>query len=161
MWVPRDGAPQEISTVVDERMCCSTVLRVERLGNRYVAADMVYFNGRYVWETHTFAQRSVWLKQLLDAFHTSELAQIIHKDDLDPVPVRGWELYSNSPGMRGSYVPLPQMVPTKWMPTESPDIWKNLSGTLLEVKTLELLKRLRKNPIVPSRVLEGRVEILM
>lgn len=53
------------------------------------------------------------------------------------------------------------MVPMKWHPTEMPDVWRNASGHLLEVRTLEQAQRLRKNPIVQSRVHEGRVEILV
>ncbi len=63
--------------------------------------------------------------------------------------------------MTGFYDPLPQMVPMKWHPTEMPDVWKNATGHLLEVRTLEQAQRLRKNPIVQSRILEGRPEILV
>lgn len=160
-WIPREGDKEELSIVIDERMCCSTLLRAERLSaTTFVVADMLYLNGRYIWETHTFAQRSKWLFDLLEEFHTKELGHLLHKDSMEPVPIRGWEYYSNTPGMIGSYVPLPPMVPMKWSPTDQPDIWKNAAGITFRVRTLEEMKRLRKNPIVPSRILEGRVEIL-
>lgn len=160
-WIPREGPRQEISAVIDERMCCSTLLRAERLSpTRFLVADMLYLNGRYVWATHSFAQRSKWVRDLLAEFHTMELAELWHKDDVEPMPVRGWEHYTDSPGMAGCYEALPPMTPTKWRPTDHPDIWVNAAGHRLEVRTLELSKRLRKNPIIPSRFHEGRVEIL-
>jgi hypothetical protein len=58
-------------------------------------------------------------------------------------------------------VPLPPMVLTKWSPTEHPDVWVNARGERLEVRTLALSQRLRKNPVVPSRLFDGRVETLL
>ena len=160
-WIPREGVPEEISVVIDERMCCSTLFRVERLAKtRFVLADMIYLNGKHVWQTHSFAQRSDWIRHLLDDLHTRELCEFIHKDELHDVVVRGWEYYSESPGVQGGYIPLPPMVPMKWTPTESPDIWRNSSGNILEVRTLDLLKRLRKQPIIQSRIRDGITEIL-
>jgi hypothetical protein len=160
-WIPREGDKEILSMVIDERMCCSTLLRAERLSaTKFVVADMIYLNGRYIWETHTFAQRSKWLLDLLEEFHTKELGQLVHKDLLEPVPIRGWEYYADTPGMVGAYVPLPPMVPMKWHPTDEPDIWRNSVGNTFRVRTLEEMKRLRKNPIVPSRLLDGQVEIL-
>ena len=160
-WIPREGQPETLSMVIDERMCCGTLLRVERLSpTRFVAADMLYLNNRHVWSSHSFAQRSRWLFDLLEEFHTGELAQLVHKDDLEEVPIKGWESYTDAPGLMGCYEPLPPMIPMKWTPTELPDVWRNAAGHLLEVRTLESLQKLRKHPIVPSRVYEGRVEIL-
>jgi hypothetical protein len=160
-WIPRDGVPEEVQIVIDERMCCSTLFRVERLSKtKFVVADMLYLNGKYVWKTHSFAQRSRWMSALLAEFHTKELGELICKEEIvDPV-IRGWEYYpSTSPG-QGWFVALPPMIPTKWHPTESPDIWVNSAGNKLEVRSLELLKKLRKQPVLQSRVLSGIVEIL-
>lgn len=160
-WISRDGPAETISMVVDERMCCGTLLRVERLSpTRFVAADLLYLNGRYVWASHSFEQRSRWLRDLLEEFHTGELAQLVHKEDLEEVPVKGWEYYTACLGVAGFYEPLPPMVPTKWSPTELPDVWRNSAGHILEVRTLEALQKLRKHPVLPSRFHEGRVEIL-
>lgn len=30
-WIPREGSPEVISAVVDDRLCCGTLLRAERL----------------------------------------------------------------------------------------------------------------------------------
>lgn len=128
----------------------------------FVVADMLYFNGRYVWETHTFAQRSQWIRNLLHAFHTQELGRLVHKDDMDPVPIRGWEYYNGSAGQQGVYLPLPPMVPMRWSPTEHPDIWVTKQGATFTARTLEERTRLLKNPVVPSRILEdGTAEILV
>lgn len=161
-WIPREGPKELLSVVLDERMCCSTLLRTERLSPTvFVVADMLYLNGRYVWETHNFQQRSKWLRDLLAEFHTGELGQLIHKDDLGEVPIRGWECYNGSAGQQGVYIPLPPMVPMKWHPTEEPDVWMNATGAKFLVRSLEQQKRLRKHPVVPSRVLEdGTAEIL-
>lgn len=161
-WIPREGPKELMSVVLDERMCCSTLLRAERLSPTvFVVADMLYLNGRYVWETHSYQQRSKWLRDLLAEFHTGELGQLVHKEDLGHVPVRGWECYNSSAGQQGVYIPLPPMVPMKWHSTEEPDVWTNATGARLMVRTLEQVKRLRKNPVVPSRVLEdGTAEIL-
>lgn len=163
-WIPRDsGDPEELAIVLDERICCSTLFRAERLSpTLFVVADMLYLNGRFVWETHSFAQRSKWLHDLLQEFHTQELGRLVHKDDLHQVPIRGWECYNASPGMQGVFLPLPPMVPMKWHPTEDPDIWKLSTGATFHVQTLEQMKRLRKHPIIPSRILkDGTAEILV
>lgn len=160
-WIPREGPPEEISVVIDERMCCSTLLRVERLSpTRFVVADMLYLNGRYVWATHSFAQRYRWIRDLLEEFHTAELCELVHKDELEEVPIKGWESYSDSPGLAGCYQPLPSMVPMRWHPTEHPDVWKN-GPHRLEVTTLALAERLRRNPVVYSRIFEGKAETLL
>lgn len=160
-WIPREGVAEPIQVVIDERMCCSTLLRVERLSKtKFAVADMLYLNGKHVWHTHSFADRSRWISQLLAEFHTKELCELVHKDELTDIVVRGWEYYSDSPGV-GSYIPLPQMVPTKWNPTEDADIWVNSAGHRLEVRTLELLNRIRKQPILQSRFHNGITEILM
>lgn len=161
-WIPREGPKELMSVVLDERICCSTLFRAERLSPTvFVVADMLYLNGRYVWETHTFQQRSRWIRDLLAEFHTSELCQLVHKDDLGDIPIRGWECYNASPGQQGVYIPLPPMIPMKWHPTDELDIWVNATGGTFAARTLEQQKRLRKNPVVPSRVLEdGTAEIL-
>ena len=161
-WVPREGPKELMSVVLDERMCCSTLFRAERLSpTAFVVADMLYLNGKYVWETHNFQQRSLWIRQLLNEFHTGELGTLLHKDEMDDLPIRGWECYNAQPGQQGVYIPLPPMVPMKWHPTEESDVWTTATGVPFMVRTLEQLKRLRKNPVVPSRVLEdGTAEIL-
>ena len=161
-WIPREGVSEEIQVVIDERMCCSTLFRVERLSKtQFVIADMLYLNGKHVWATHSFAQRSAWIVQLLNELHTKELCEFVHKSELENVVARGWEYYSSAAGVQGTYVPLPPMVPTKWNPTDNPDVWTNSAGKTLQVSSLDMLKRLRKNPVLQSRTRDGITEILV
>lgn len=62
---------------------------------------MLYLNNRHVWSSHTFAQRSKWIRDLLEELHSADLCEFIHKDDLEEVPIKGYEYWTAEPGMTG------------------------------------------------------------
>ena len=94
--------------VMDERLFSDTMLRVVRIGPlRYVAYDLVVFNGQPYHDTRTYRQRSDKLRELLDLFHFPDLVALEMPDQvaLRDTPVRGFEHYDDAPGTLGVFCP--------------------------------------------------------
>ena len=96
-----------LSIILDERICCDTVLRAIRLSpTMYVVNDIRTFNGKNVHETLCFEDRQQMVTTLLELFHHSDLVALIPVDDVpDGTPIRGTEYYDNQPGSIGVFLP--------------------------------------------------------
>lgn len=97
MWVSRNEC-KKVPCIVDERICGDTFLRVEQIGELdFVVGDIWMYNSNCVFACSTFRQRYDWLKNVLSRF-TSYIEgltiDLIHKDDLGDVPIRGYEEHS-------------------------------------------------------------------
>ena len=93
--------------ILDERVCSDSVLRVVRLSKRmFVACDIWVLGGRPTHSLLPFAKRSELLAELLELFHSPELAALVHPRDL-PVGtlLRGYEYYDDVPGTLGTFLP--------------------------------------------------------
>ena len=109
----RTGRTEEIPIVIDERLCCDTILRVVRLGpGLFVVYDLVVLNGVRVHETLNYQQRKERIYDLLDIMHFPDLSALIKIEDV-PVGnhVRGYEIYDCFPGSIGTFVD-PEHLPT-------------------------------------------------
>jgi hypothetical protein len=95
--------------VMDERLFSDTMLRVVRIGSlRYVAYDLIVFNGQPYHETRTYQQRSEKLQELLELFHFPDLValEMPNQVALWDTPVRGFEHYDDAPGTLGVFCPV-------------------------------------------------------
>lgn len=94
--------------VIDERMCCDTVLRATRLSpSVYVIPDIWVLNGKKVFDTDFFEDRQQTVTTLLETFHNPVLTALISVDDVpDATPIRGYEWYDGRPGSFGIFVPV-------------------------------------------------------
>ena len=97
MWVSRSEC-KKVPCIVDERICGDTFLRVEQIGELdVVVGDIWMYNSNCVFACSTFRQRYDWLKNLLSRFTTyieGVTIDLIHKDDLGDVPIKGYEEHS-------------------------------------------------------------------
>ncbi len=107
MFVDTHDRVTSLKMVIDERMCSDTVLRVIQLKpDLFLAYDIRMLNGTNLFETLPYADRRDKLRQLLDLFHSTDLAAMLHVDDA-PVGtlVRGTECYDDQPGTLGVFLP--------------------------------------------------------
>jgi hypothetical protein len=99
--------PQNLALVMDERVCCDTILRVVRLDPRqYIVYDILVLNGVRIHDSLTFAQRQERIAEILELFHAPDLVALMTIADA-PVGthVRGYEQYDGEPGTIGVYLP--------------------------------------------------------
>ena len=97
----------QLSLVMDERVCCDTIFRVVRLAPKiYVVYDLFVLNGVKVHEILSFQQRQERIAEILELFHQPDLVALTTIEDA-PVgcTVRGHELYDGIPGSIGVYIP--------------------------------------------------------
>jgi hypothetical protein len=108
LFTDAKGQRQEpLKVVLDERMCCDTVLRVVKLSKDvFVVADILWMNGTQIHAKTTFAHRQELIANLLDTFHVPDFAALIGVNDL-PVGtiVRGHEFYDENQGTLGVFLP--------------------------------------------------------
>lgn len=119
--------------IVDPRICCDTILRVERIAPKlYAVADIWLYNGNCVAACSTFEQRYMWVKDLLRISHShiqGTTIQLVHKSELPPkAPLRGMEVYVNVPGSPGYFVEHEEEGEVLTiLRTETPDVY-NIQG---------------------------------
>jgi hypothetical protein len=96
-----------LMTIMDERICCDTVLRAIRLSPTvYVIYDVRTLNGKNLFETLHFEDRQQLVANLLETFHHNDLVSFISVDDVpDGIPVHGIEHYDHQPGTVGVFLP--------------------------------------------------------
>ena len=96
-----------VSMVMDERIFSDTVLRVIQVSKDvFLACDLRWLNGKFVYETMNYSERRAKLDELLDLFHFPDLAALITYDEVHhDVPIRGYEYYDESPGSMGVFLP--------------------------------------------------------
>ena len=96
-----------VNFVIDERLFSDTVLRVTQLSpNVFLACDIRYFNGKFVYETMSYSERRALLDELLGEFHSPDLCALMTHDEVPPLtPIRGWETYDDKPGSLGVFLP--------------------------------------------------------
>ena len=97
-----------VHAVLDERLFSDTVFRAVKIHpTRYIVYDLRMLNGVDVHATHSYAQRSAWIAQLLETFHSPDLVAL---NTVDQVPewelvLRGTECYDDAPGTLGVFLP--------------------------------------------------------
>ena len=99
--------PEKLVMVMDERLCCDTILRVVRLAPKsYIVYDLLVLNGTRIHDSLTFAQRQERIAEMLELFHFPDMVALMTIDDA-PVGthVRGYEQYDGVPGTIGVYIP--------------------------------------------------------
>jgi hypothetical protein len=99
--------PEPVQLIMDHRACSDTVFRVIRLSkDMFVVSDVWAWNGTIVHSKYPYSKRSGLIRDILDVFHSPDLAALIHPDDL-PVNtlIRGTEWYDDEPGSLGVFIP--------------------------------------------------------
>jgi hypothetical protein len=105
MFVDRHDIPIPISIVMDERLFSDTVIRVVQLKpDLYIACDIRYLNGRCVYNTMPYSERTKVLAGLVDAFHQTDLTAVLLDAPQDTL-IHGWEYYDEEPGTMGVFLP--------------------------------------------------------
>jgi hypothetical protein len=107
LFVDQNEKTTILSLVMDERLFSDTVLRVTRLAaDMYVVCDIRWLNGKNLFETLNYKERHNKIAELLDAFHFPDLTALILPEDVpENTPVRGWEIYDDTPGTMGVFLP--------------------------------------------------------
>ena len=100
-WTP-------VKIVMDERMCSDTVIRVVQIKpDLFVAYDLRTLNGVNLFEKLSCAERRARLRDLLDVFHSPDLAALVDVEDAPAgTLVRGTECYDDQPGTLGVFLPV-------------------------------------------------------
>jgi len=97
-----------LHAVMDERLFSDTVFRVVRIHpTRYIVYDLVWLNGVEFHSSHSYAERSARVAELLEAFHHPDLVAL---ETVEQVPswelvLRGHECYDDAPGSLGVFLP--------------------------------------------------------
>jgi hypothetical protein len=101
----KGGHEEELSLVMDERICCDTIFRTTRLSKDvFVVNDIWVLNGTVVHSLANWTQRQEWLAEILRMFHQPDLTALFTVADA-PVGalVRGYEYYDDLPGSIGVF----------------------------------------------------------
>jgi len=104
-FVDSHGRSEDLSVVMDERVCCDTVFRAIKVSPRVIILhDLWTLNGDTVWSRTDWDMRQTWIRDLLALFHSPDLVALV---SLDTVPVgtliRGYESYDATPGTLGIF----------------------------------------------------------
>lgn len=93
--------------IIDERVCCDTVLRAIRLSpTMYLVNDIRTLNGKNMHESICFEERQQLLSTILEMMHYPDLVSFVSVDNVpDGTPVRGMEYYDTQPGSIGVFLP--------------------------------------------------------
>ena len=86
LWVSENEC-KKVPCIIDERLS----------EFEYAVSDIWIYNSNCVFACSTFKQRYNWLKELLSFTYCIEglTIDLIHKDDLDNVSIKGYEEYDN------------------------------------------------------------------
>jgi len=101
----KGGHQEELSLVMDERICCDSIFRTTRLSKDvFVVNDIWVMNGTVVHSLANWTQRQEWLTEILRMFHQPDLTALFTIADA-PVGtlVRGYEYYDDMPGSIGVF----------------------------------------------------------
>ncbi len=88
-------------------MFSDTVIRVTQLKpDVFLACDLRYLNGKFVYDSLSYADRYKKLEELLDAFHHTDLTALLTYDEVPSDSLlHGWEHYDEHPGSMGVFLP--------------------------------------------------------
>ena len=120
--------------VIDARICGDTVMRVEKLDDKYLVADIFLYNSNCVFACSSFKQRYDWSANLVKTFCGP---QIVHKSDYDFKCVYH-EVYTDTEGFREE---IGEVVRVKQLST--PDCYEVVEGGYLSVPSMALSAHLR------------------
>ena len=102
----KDTHTETLPIIMDERLCCDTILRVVKLSKSiFLVYDVYALNGTLIHGRKTHAERSALIVDILDLFHGTDLTALFHVDDA-PVGtlIRGYEYYDDMPGSMGIFL---------------------------------------------------------
>jgi hypothetical protein len=104
-WWITERESQQLKICLDERLFGDTILRVEKVKNDYIIADIWLYNSNCIFKATTFKQRYEWLPKLIQKMytHVQGFANIIHKSEMKNVKIRGYEIYDDKEGSSGCY----------------------------------------------------------
>lgn len=107
LFVDKTNTPRSIPVVLDERLFSDTVLRVIQLKPEvFVVCDIRWLNGICVYEKLAYTARRALVESLLEAFHQTDLTALLTYDEVPTDAfVRGWEVYDDTPGTMGVFLP--------------------------------------------------------
>ncbi len=109
IFVDKQDALTIVHAIFDERLFSDTMFRAVRIHpSRYIVYDLVVLNGVDFHSSHSYAERSKRIAELLDAFHSPDLVAL---ETVDQAPdwnlsVRGYECYDDAPGTLGVFLPV-------------------------------------------------------
>jgi len=102
----KETKQENVPVIIDERLCSDTIFRAVKLSRDiFLIVDIYYLNGSFLHGRKNFEERKQIISELLDLFHTTDLAAFFSIDDV-PVgtPIRGYEYYDILPGSIGIFV---------------------------------------------------------
>lgn len=101
----KGGHEEELSVVLDERVCCDTIFRTTRLSkNVFIVNDVWVMNGTNVHSLGAWTQRQEWIAECLRLFHQPDLTALFTLADAPAgALVRGYEYYDDTPGSTGVF----------------------------------------------------------
>jgi len=101
----KGGHQEELTIVMDERVCCDTVFRTTRLSKDvFIVNDIWAMNGTILHSSMTWTQRQAILAECLRLFHQPVFTALFTLEDA-PVGTltRGYEYYDDVPGSIGVF----------------------------------------------------------
>lgn len=105
LFVDKHEKPVSLPIIMDERLFSDTVIRVIQLKpDVFLACDIRYLNGKFLYDTLPYADRLKKLEDLLDAFHRTDLTALLTEAPVDSL-LHGWEHYDENPGSMGVFLP--------------------------------------------------------
>lgn len=127
--------------IIDERICGDTFLKVEKIGPLdFVVSDIWMYNSNCVFACSTFKQRYDWLYKLLNRFTTCVegiTIDLIHKEDLGDVKIRGYEEHTDINGKPGYFVEKDDTELLNIIALTIPDCYEVKQGGFLRVPDMK------------------------
>jgi hypothetical protein len=136
---------KQIQTIVDERICGDTFLRVEKINDtEFVVADIWMYNSNCVFACSTFSQRYEWLKKWLPLVLPQQdgFPKFIHKSD-STHKIRGYEEHLEEIGKPGYFVEKDDSVVVEVSKLSIPDCYEVIGKGYLRVPDLKTSVYLR------------------
>ena len=144
LWITNQDS-FEIPICMDERIFGDTFLKAEKIGNKYIIADLFLLNSNCIFKCTNYQQRSDLIEKIWDKFYTpiKGFPELIPKSkfDFSGTKLKGYELYNQDIGSKGIFVENSKI---KIIKTDIPDVYF-IEGTenylrVPDLKTSEFLR---------------------
>jgi hypothetical protein len=140
LWITTNEC-KKMPCIIDERICGDTFLKVEKIGPLdFVVSDIWMYNSNCVFACSTFKQRYDWLYKLLNRFTTCVegiTIDLIHKEDLGDVKIRGYEEHTDINGKPGYFVEKDDTELLNIIALTIPDCYEVKQGGFLRVPDMK------------------------
>ena len=144
LWITNQDSI-EISCCIDERLFGDTFFKAEKIGNKYIIADLFLLNSNCIFKCTNYEKRSSLIENLFEKFYTpiKNFPELIPKSKFDftGIKLKGYELYTAELGTKGYFV---ENTKPKIIKSDIPDVYF-IEGTenylrVPDLKTSEFLR---------------------